>query len=248
MTFLPISSSTLFFCLVSSVIPKRSIVFAYLAAMLLSVVSATAAVIPPIGLAPGTQYQLIFVTADYTTPISNDINYYNSFVTDEANLNPLLPSTTWDAIVSTATANASTNAPWLGLPVYNTQGIQVNHPGESLYVGTILNPVAANQYGDGLNAAVWTGSSSIGVGSGAIGTGGYVDTLGNIGGHTMGITHVADDRWLAAGNDTTNGSAPLYALSAVITVVPETSSLILAAICLMMFSIPGIRWNRNHVG
>jgi hypothetical protein len=191
----------------------------------------------------GSQYQLLFVTADYTTPTSDDINYYNEFVTDQADLNPLLPITSWHAIASTATVDANINAPWLGLPVYNTQGQQVNHPGQSLYVGNILNPVADDQYGNGLNAAVWTGSSQTGTGTGAIGTGGTVEPLGTTsdGGHTMGITHTTEDRWLTAGNDRTNGLAPLYALSAVITVgtpAPEPASILIWG----GITVVGIAW------
>src|SRR5689334_6429227 len=82
-----------------------------------------AEVIPPIGLAPGSQYQLAFVTADTTTATSATEAYYNAFVSAQAAQNASLPATTWSAITSTADGtNASLNAPWLGLPVYDTTG------------------------------------------------------------------------------------------------------------------------------
>ena len=84
-----------------------------------------AAVIPPIGLAPGMQYQLIFVTRDGRDATSSNIADYNAFVTAQAALNPLLPLTTWHAVASTVAVNAATNAPSLGLPVYNTGGEEV---------------------------------------------------------------------------------------------------------------------------
>ena len=109
---------------------RKSIVFFLLGAVAICALHAAdlmADIIPPIGLAPGSEYQLIFVTADTTTATSTDITTYNSFVTTEAGLNPSLPSATWDAVVSTATVNANVNAPNVMvdgsyLPVFNTQG------------------------------------------------------------------------------------------------------------------------------
>lgn len=43
-----------------------------------------AAVIAPVGLVPGSQYQLIFVTFSTRTATSSDIADYNAFVTSEA--------------------------------------------------------------------------------------------------------------------------------------------------------------------
>ncbi len=105
----------------------RKLIAAFLGAAF-AVISATqlmAAVVPPIGLAPGSQYQLIFVTADAITPGSSNIADYNAFVTAEAALNPSLPPATWDVVGSTASVDANVNAPSEGVPVYNTQGIEV---------------------------------------------------------------------------------------------------------------------------
>lgn len=126
-------------------------------------------IIPPIGLAPGSEYQLIFVTGATTNAESTDISTYNTFVTNEAALNPLLPSATWNAIGSTATVNASDNAPnvMVGdsyLPVYNTQGIEVSGAA-GLYSGTLSSPVLYDQSGSepGSNILPWTGTSPTGV-------------------------------------------------------------------------------------
>ena len=62
----------------------------------LSATQLMAGVIPPIGLVPGSQYQLIFVTADTRDATSSNIADYNAFVSAEAALNPSLPSgVTW---------------------------------------------------------------------------------------------------------------------------------------------------------
>jgi hypothetical protein len=103
-----------------------------------------ATVIPPIGLAPGSQYQLIFVTADSTTPGSSNIADYNAFAAAEAALNPSLPPAAWHVVGSTASVDANVNAPSGGVPVYNTQGIEVASAAV-IYTGSLLNPVASDQ-------------------------------------------------------------------------------------------------------
>jgi hypothetical protein len=51
-----------------------------------------ATVVPPTGLAPGSKYQMVFVTADGTPATSTDIFDYNAFARSEAApLNSLLP-------------------------------------------------------------------------------------------------------------------------------------------------------------
>src|SRR5262252_7906358 len=83
---------------------KKSLALA-LAALFVTVLicgRASAAFVPPSGLAPGSQYQLIFDTADNIDGTGGtDIATYNSFVKAKAALNPQLPPTTWAAVVST---------------------------------------------------------------------------------------------------------------------------------------------------
>ena len=114
---------------------------------------------------------MIFVTNEGMTATSPDINAYNAFVTAEAALNPSLPSgVTWNAVISTPTVNANTNAVSVaGLPIYNTQGIEVASGATGLYTPSLLAPVEYNQYGDlpnlqGLPVYAWTGSDTSGVG------------------------------------------------------------------------------------
>ena len=127
-------------------------------------------IIPPIGLAPGSEYQLIFETADTTAGISSNINTYNTFVTTEAALDPSLPSAIWHAVGSTATEDAYVNATNFMvdgsyLPVYNTQGIEVSVRYRLVFGLCSLNPVLYNQYGqsDGGFDGVWTGSTANGI-------------------------------------------------------------------------------------
>ena len=125
--------------------------------------------IPP-NLSPGSQYQLIFVTADTTIPGSSNINSYNSFVQSEAALNPSLPSATWTVVGSTASVDALTNSPniMVGgsyLPVYNTQGVLVSDEATGgLYAGFYPSPVEVGytQFGVYDPTDVWTGTESNG--------------------------------------------------------------------------------------
>lgn len=129
-----------------------------------SAVQLQATVIPPISLAPGSQYQLIFVTAGTRDATSGHIADYNAFVSAEAALSPSLPTTNWRAVASTAArnedgtfdeiTNAVNNAPWHGLPVYNTQGVLVRSADYSIYPDglpdftyQLLSPVGFDQFG-----------------------------------------------------------------------------------------------------
>jgi hypothetical protein len=86
-----------------------ALIFATFATIMLTETHLMAQVILPIGLSPGTQYQLIFVTKDFwSTPTDGNIADYNAFVTTEANQSSQLAAlgVQWNAIVSTTTENA----------------------------------------------------------------------------------------------------------------------------------------------
>jgi hypothetical protein len=59
----------------------------------------------PVGLAPGTQYRIVFVTDNSYAPSDTNIADYNADVTSEANNVAALKSlnTTWSAIMATPT-------------------------------------------------------------------------------------------------------------------------------------------------
>ncbi len=200
-----------------------------------------ATVIAPIGLAPGAQYQLIFVTSGTIVGSYGTEAPYNEFVNSEAALGVSsgLPSTSWTAITSTADGTkASNNAPWLGLPIYNTQGIQVNFPTQSLYSGSVSAPVRYDQYGldPQIPTATWTGSTAFGEPQVPLGS--------------QGVHSVIDPFALAASNGffTSAGSAwlegqfnffpqyslhPVYALSSALA-VPEPATFTLFGSALVL--------------
>jgi hypothetical protein len=206
---------------------KKSIAFVLFAAIAASPVpQLTAGIIAPIGLAPGTQYQLIFVTADTISAISTSEDPYNGFATFEATTNSSLPSATWSAVtsasdISAANIYATKNAPWLNLPVYNTHGVEVNLPGQSLYAGSLQNAVEYNQYGISDPGAVWTGSTSFG-------TAAIFEDMGQ---QTVmgGLDTATDGTWLDGSLSAISTlERPIYALSSAITMpAPEPATLTL---------------------
>jgi hypothetical protein len=211
-----------------------SFIFAAFAAVTLSGTPLMAQVVLPVGLSPGTQYQLIFLTYDsFPTPTDSNIADYNSFVTTEANQNSTLAAldVQWNAIVSTATTAANANAPSSGL-VYNTAGTEVASPTQQLYSGALLAPENGydqNGLTDGEDQQpLFTGSTATG------GISPY--PYGGNPYHTeLGYTGLSTGGWLDEGLHNTNQTEtyPLYALSTEITVIPEPTTFGLVAIGLL---------------
>jgi hypothetical protein len=192
------------------------------AAVLLGSIAAHAGTIftTPTGLAPGTQYQLLFVTSDTTFATSSTISDYNTFVTAEAALNSTLAAfdsangVTWTAIGSTTAVNANANAPSSGL-VYNLESTELASAG--VYGGTLLSPVGFDENGNSSGIEVWTGSTTSGTAAGGI------NDLGQDF-PEFGLANLATAGWIADANGTeSDNGLGIYALSSVIT-VPQTSS------------------------
>jgi len=199
---------------------------------LIATIQLRADVILPTGLAPGSQYEVAFVTSDGTTATSNNIADYNNFVTAEANQDSALAGlgVSWNAIGSTPTVNADVNAPSGGaIPVYNTAGQLVADASHRLYsLPDHYNPIAYDQFGDLGPTTAWTGSvipSSdldtpfpIPLGS-PLEFGGFSADWGN--------TRSTSRSWMYAGVSDQSSILSLYALSSPINVVPEPATLTL---------------------
>jgi len=174
----------------------------------------------PSGLAPGTQYQLVFVTADGFEATDPAISTYNSDVTAEAALDATLATfdaangVTWTVIGSTTSVNADANAPSSGL-VYTLNGTEVSSSG--LYGGvSLLAPIDIDQNGSTLNTTTWTGSNTLGTAAGGI------NDLGQTFAEP-GDSAVITTGWIDSPNgEFSDNFQSLYALSSVIT-VPGTS-------------------------
>jgi hypothetical protein len=173
----------------------------------------------PVGLAPGSQYQVLLVTQGVRNAASSNIADYNAFVNAEVALNPLLPSgVTWSAVAFTDTITAQVNAPSNGLAIFDTKGNLLVEAGIGLYAAVFPSASILDQFGSEGSTYVWTGAPAPG----------YSDPnrgyLGDIDGVNTGFSYLSG----TYGSGWINHSArlnrldllPLYALSSPIT-VPE---------------------------
>jgi hypothetical protein len=194
----------------------------------------------------GSQYEMLFVTLDTTTATSSDIDTYNTFVTNEANLNPALAAlgVQWHAVASTATVAAFNNAPDNGIAVYNTNGLEVATPSLGIYSAgilansnTLLDSPYTNQFGNDETFYVPLSLTGLEAWTGATPQGGMATSFQPFGAEfasTLGSTDVTLGQpfsiygtWLDYTFETASNSLPIYALSSPITVVPESATIAL---------------------
>ncbi len=203
-----------------------AILLAAFAAISIPVKTLMAGMILP-SLAPGSQYQLIFVTSDTIDGSAGTEVPYNALVNlDAAPINALLASAgitgiTWSAIISTVDGTSATsNAPWAGSMVFNMQAQQVNAPGQFLYqVFGLPIPVQFDQLGSPTGSFVWTGSDPTGGPNLPLGSSSGFSLLGDPTG--SGVAWIFLPAASFQGND-----LPVYGLSSLITVpVPEPATL-----------------------
>lgn len=218
--------------------------FAVVLAVLMFAGTAISAVVLPTGLAPGSEYLVIFATADTTTAESRDINYYNSFVTSEAAQSSPLSSVTWKVVAATDSVSAYDNAlpgnP--ALPIYNTEGQLVATSYSALLTlhYSLVNAPQFNQFGVTNIHQVWTGTDF---------GGSYGNGLGDPT-PEVGFCNQTNAGWLAFSSGPSNpytDSLSLYALSTTpltFEPVPEPSSLIAWA-GLAAMGLIGCVWERR---
>ena len=188
----------------------------------------------PSGLNPGDQYRLVFVTCGTTQAFSDDMRYYNDFVTDEASVVPELTAlnTTWSAIASTPYWDVQSNTNTEvgpngdeGYPIFNLQGellattnAEFWTPSTKINVGIAIDPygrVLAPDY-------AWTGTDEIGHGAGPLGCG--------CGRSMYGVFGWEGTSWVAEGTWPQDATYHLYAMSGILLVsqpVPAPTSLVL---------------------
>jgi hypothetical protein len=215
--------------------------------------------IPP-GLAPGSQYRLVFVTAGTTPATSTSIAYYNAFATAQADQNPQLASldTTWTAIVSTPSVNAVDN---IGTdnttPLYGLNGDLVATSLDYVFsVGVLSSTISINQLGSSYTGPetcpgvtepclpVWTGS---------LGDGTENDPAFTLGGGNpwYGNSLETSSNWIEKGNPGGNSfDYPLYAISGDLVVpgpstIPEPTTFGMITSVLIAFA--GVSFRRRIV-
>ena len=232
--------------------------FASLLVISASVVAPLAALAAPItvptDLNPGDSYRLAFVTNTTSDATSSNIEDYNAFATTLANSIPELAAlkTTWKAIVSTSTVDArdNTSTNWVtipvGVPIYTLGGTRVASTNTDLwsFSSTIPpspvheNAITYTESGDSVPnlTNVWSGTRYDG-------TRQSVQFLGGPGAVSLGNAGSLTSGWIENGfvmsPDILNR---VYAMSGVLTVVPEPSTFALVALACVGFAAWG--WRR----
>lgn len=178
-------------------------------------------VLQPVGLNPGDQYRLVFVTSSTRDGASNNINDYNQFVQDAANAAPIVGewNLSWSAIASTSSVNAIDNtgtpSATSGVAVYRIDGTKVADDYADLWDGNIDAFISTTELGASIEDAVWTGTNRFGETQFPLGSSGPM----------VGITYGALlEVWSQLATGSTNlHQWPLYAMSEPLTAVPEPS-------------------------
>ncbi len=181
----------------------------------------------PAEVAPGSQYQLVFVTSRLEYVLGNDISEYDSLVNSVADAAGIGPNSAggvqWHAVVSTNDVNAKVNAP-VTAPLYNMHGDLVATSAADLWDGSIQNPILYTESGAISDHVflVWTGTAA----------NGEVDAFRVTGPAwtTVGSYSATDAGWVNAGMSWNGWGRSYYAISDPITVVPEPATLALLAL------------------
>jgi hypothetical protein len=185
--------------------------------------SAFAAPLVPAGLSPGDTYHLAFVTDGSRDATSTEIADYNAFVQAEAERSGVITEgygISWFAIASTETVHARDNA-LVQAPVYLLDGTTKIADGfDDIWDASLDAPLNLSQFGTQINFIVWTGTHRDGFAE-------PFGHLGALGGPLQGSSSSTSRQWLENDGSGVENPLPFYALSQLLTVVPEPSSLIL---------------------
>ncbi|MEM7203609.1 MAG: hypothetical protein AAF628_25315, partial [Planctomycetota bacterium] len=145
-----------------------------LLATLLIPVSLTAQVRPPVGLKPGDQYRVMFVTNTRSQARSADLSTYDALITAEASASPLgALATSWQIVASTVAIDARDHtqtdpspAGRTGVPIYRPDGVRIADDYDHLWNADAENLLATLSVdASGVQvaqSAVWTGTNQFG--------------------------------------------------------------------------------------
>lgn len=192
---------------------------------------AAADIMNPLGLSPGDQYRIAFVTGGIAGN-NSDISVYNDFVTAQAALGSETSklTTSWAVLGSTSGIDARTNtstdptpAGDTGVPIYLVDGTtRISDHYDDLWDGSLDNALNLDGSGNVPTGSFngWTGTASDGTAS-----------ANPMGGLIVGIgaRSATDSTWIDFTFDGgTSSERRLYGLSGVLTVaaVPEPSNFI----------------------
>ena len=209
-----------------------AVLFACAATVQFSATQLSATVIHP-NLPPGSQYQLLFVTVDERDTMSNNLAIFDSFISQEAALSPLLPATTWHTIASNTTVNAlQHDVTYPSIPLYNTHGQLVAHGTSDFWSPAHLAAISYDQYGNlESNSQPFTGTNPNGTANNPFGNPDRVAS------HAFASSYQTGD-WIASPDALYNlFSGPFYGISAPITVAPEPGTLTLLCSAMLVIGV-----------
>ena len=212
----------------------------------------------PTGLAPGSQYRLVFVTNSAYQLQSTSISTYNNDVATEAATITQLAAlgATWYAIASTdadsAASNIGASASNVGLYLLDGATLVANGTGTTgsgLFSGRLLAPINLTELGTTpFTDVIWTGSNADGTTKGAVFLDGALAPFRHVAtGRTEYYTFGGWIDWYSEGA----AAQPFYGISSVLTVpgaaaVPEPATTALAALGLAsLFGALRLRKQRN---
>ena len=200
----------------------------------------------PSGLNPGEQYRLVFVTDTTRDATSSDITDYNSFVASAANSQPALAAlgTTWTAIASTTSVSARDNTDTnpnvaAGVPIYNLDDTLFAASNQDLWT-TAASPISipTDSSGGPIMYTAWTGTTFDGVSASAA-----LGTENPIYGSALSSLNA---EWFIISQLSASTSNSFYAISGVLTVVPEPGTMSLACLAAAGLAVPAFRRRRSH--
>jgi len=226
--------------IITSLLVFATFVFAPLA-------TSAAPITVPSDLNVGDQYRLAFVTSTSRDALSADIDDYNDFVAAVAAGVPELVAlgTTWKAIGSTpstaARDNTGTNpAVETGVRIYGLHDLQIESDNLTLWNGGIQTPITSNEQGIVVPLTlVWTGTTINGLPAGSGALGGPGDEA------VTGVSSNTGNSWVNVGSLDRTLFLPLYAMSGVLTAVPEPSTLFL--VCIGATAVVGWQLRRRRM-
>lgn len=204
----------------------RHLVFVWSIAFASSV-SVAALITIPTSLGPGDSYRLAFLTSTTRDAASSLIADYNTFVQTTADNVPVLQAlgTTWKAVGSTASVDARDNTgtnPTVatGEPIFLLNDTILATSYSDLWDTTLAVPWNFTEIETTQTGFAWTGSNGFGLKDP------FGLTLGSTTGVELGDVSSTTGSWIGAGFSPTNsGLQSFYAISGVLTVVPEPNIL-----------------------
>ncbi len=195
----------------------------------------------PAGLQEGDQFRVMFVTQDTTQAVSQNLSFYDDFVSQQASNGTWtagLGTSDWRVVGSTLADNANNHTATLpaggGVPIFNLAGAIIAEDNADLWDLNLTNPINIDQDGNELAVEVWTGTSP----AGARRTNRWLGAPSGL--TTVGLSNATNAFWTSQSLPAANTEfRHAYAISGVITVtaVPEPGTAwTLALASLLLFS------------